>query len=117
MNTKEILDKIELRESFLLAFDGQYLGRLSLNSYDIESISNPYGNYGSKYSTTSIYNKYGNYGSAYASFSPFNSFSTTPPIIYLRGVKYGFLSKNNLLNGIVLDPDDIAIWLMKNYLT
>ena len=42
--------------------DGTYLGRLSKNRYDPDSISNPYGRYGSKYSSDSINNRYGNYG-------------------------------------------------------
>ncbi len=39
--------------------NGKYLGKMSSNKYDPESISNPYGQYGNKYSPTSIYNKYG----------------------------------------------------------
>lgn len=46
--------------------DGQYLGKVSNNKYDSESISNPYGKYGSKYSSTSINNQYSNYGSKYS---------------------------------------------------
>jgi hypothetical protein len=38
---------------------GKYLGRLSANKYDPESISNPYGRYGNKYSPDSINNPYG----------------------------------------------------------
>ena len=38
---------------------GNYRGRLSKNPYDPESVSNPYGRYGSPYSSDSINNPYG----------------------------------------------------------
>ena len=38
---------------------GQYLGNLSANPYDPNSVSNPYGRYGSRYSPDSINNPYG----------------------------------------------------------
>ena len=41
---------------------GRYIGELSADKYAPDSISNPYGNYGSKYSNDSINNKYGPYG-------------------------------------------------------
>lgn len=53
----------------LYSRDGQYLGKVSNNKYDSESISNPYGKYGSKYSSTSINNQYSKYGSDYSTQS------------------------------------------------
>ena len=41
---------------------GKYLGELSENPYRMDSISNPYGRYGSRYSSDSIRNPYGRYG-------------------------------------------------------
>lgn len=38
---------------------GNYRGRLSTNPYDPDSVSNPYGRYGSPYSPDSINNPYG----------------------------------------------------------
>jgi hypothetical protein len=61
--------------------DGQYLGRVNSNRYDPESISNPYGQYGSRYSSTSVNNPYSVYGSPYSSLSAKNPYSTTPPVI------------------------------------
>lgn len=52
---------------------GQYRGRLNNNRYDSESISNPYGRYGSQYSSESINNPYGA-GSPYRSDSPNNPY-------------------------------------------
>ncbi len=44
---------------------GKYLGNLNANQYDPNSISNPYGKYGSRYSPDSINNPYSQYGSRY----------------------------------------------------
>ena len=41
--------------------DGKYLGDLDGNSYNPNSTSNEYGQYGSKYSPNSINNEYGQY--------------------------------------------------------
>lgn len=66
----------------LYAHDGTYLGRLSTNRYDPESISNPYGVYGSRYSPVSVNNPYGAYGSRYSAFSATNPYTTTAPSIF-----------------------------------
>ena len=51
----------------IYAPDGQYLGNLNANRYDPNSISNPYGQYGSRYSPNSVNNPYGQYGNPYSS--------------------------------------------------
>lgn len=89
--------RVRRQESFLLAQDGQFLGMLSSNKYQSDSVMNEYGSYGSKYSSTSIFNQYGQYGSRYASYSPFNPYISTPPQIILRGQLVGFLSSNDFL--------------------
>jgi hypothetical protein len=61
--------------------DGTYLGRLNANRYDPESVSNPYGAYGSTYSPTSINNPYGAYGSAYSNTSARNPYASAPPVV------------------------------------
>lgn len=50
----------------IYAPDGTYLGNLNRNQFDPNSVSNPYGQYGSKYSPNSINNPYGQYGSPYS---------------------------------------------------
>jgi hypothetical protein len=50
----------------LYSSGGKYLGNLNDNRYDSNSVSNPYGRYGSQYSSDSINNPYG-YGSPYGS--------------------------------------------------
>lgn len=67
---------------YLYSNDGRtYLGKLTTNKYDDESIFNEYGKYGSKYSTYSIFNEYGTYGSKYSNESAFNEYASNPPII------------------------------------
>ncbi|MBF6569340.1 MAG: hypothetical protein IVW54_10755 [Candidatus Binataceae bacterium] len=53
---------------------GGYHGRLSSNPYAPDSVSNPFGKYGSPYSPDSINNKFGRYGSPYSPDSPNNPY-------------------------------------------
>lgn len=50
----------------IYAPDGKYLGNLNNNRFDPDSVSNPYGRYGSKFSGESINNKFGTYGNRYS---------------------------------------------------
>lgn len=65
----------------IYAQDGTYLGRLNSNPYDPESVSNPYGKYGSPFSAQSLTNPYSAYGSPYSSLSPTNPYTSTPPLV------------------------------------
>lgn len=70
---------------------GQYLGNLNSNQYDPNSVSNPYGRYGSQYSPDSVNNPYGRYGSPYSPNSARNPYATQAPIIiapYSSGSNY-----------------------------
>jgi hypothetical protein len=111
-----ITNKIKDSESFLVANDGQYLGKLSLNRYDSDSIYNIYGLYGNQYSSTSIFNPYSIYGNSYSALSPFNPYTSTPPAIYLKGMFYGYLSKNPYLGPNTLDPHGLQLWVIQNNL-
>lgn len=68
---------------------GKYLGNLSNNPYDPDSVSNPYGRYGSRYSPDSINNPYSKYGSRYSNDSVNNPYATNPPVI-IDSDDYGF---------------------------
>jgi len=59
----------------IYAPNGQYLGNLNSNQYDPNSVSNPYGQYGSRYSPNSINNPYGQYGSPYSPNSVRNPYT------------------------------------------
>lgn len=113
MNVNEFKSRVDNQESFIIANNGQFLGKLCLNKYDPESILNIYGLYGSPYSATSINNKYSMYGSQYSSLSPYNPYTSTPPAIYLRGARYGVLSVNRFLMGYT-DPRQIQEWMRIN---
>ena len=58
---------------------GKYLGDLNNNRFAPNSVSNPYGRYGSQYSPDSINNPYGQYGSPYSNKSANNPYATNPP--------------------------------------
>jgi cell division protein FtsI/penicillin-binding protein 2 len=57
---------------------GQYLGNQSANRYDPNSISNPYGRYGSKHSPDSANNPYSQYGNPYSPNSVNNPYAPHP---------------------------------------
>jgi hypothetical protein len=109
-----LLERVKQGQSFLVADDGQFLGKLTLNQYDLESITNIYGNYGSQYSLISIKNQYSQYGSPYSSLSPYNQYSSTPPTIYIKGRMHGYLTKNKFKLGTIVDPDSLNE-LMREY--
>jgi hypothetical protein len=67
-----------------MAMADKYLGDLDSNPYNPNSVSNPYGRYGSEYSPDSINNKYGQYGSEYSSKSANNPYATEPPKLIER---------------------------------
>lgn len=57
--------------------DGTYLGNLSSNPHDLNSISNPWGPYGNPHSPKSIYNPWGEYGNPASPKSPWNPWATS----------------------------------------
>lgn len=77
--------------------DPVFLGILTTDKYDSNSISNTYGDYGSKYSQYSIFNTYGDYGSKYSQYSAFNDLATHPPLICdVNGNILGRLTTNTI---------------------
>jgi hypothetical protein len=100
-------------QSFLVADDGQYLGTLTLNQYDAESVSNSHGCYGSSHSLTSIKNQNSQYGSSYSTLSAFNKSSATQQFILME--KYGFLTKT-AQSGTAIDPDALNELMRTNNL-
>jgi len=76
--------------------DGKYLGKITSNRFDQDSIGNQFGPYGSQFSQTSIFNQFGAYGSDFSSTSAFNPFASTPPIIYINGRAQWFLTVNSI---------------------
>lgn len=101
-------------ESFLEASDGQFLGKLCLNEFDLESVSNRVGQYGSQFSATSINNSFSVYGSPYSALSPNNPYTMTPPKIYLRGQLWGLLTVNGFIYGSKISPLELNRWMHSN---
>jgi len=87
----------------LYSNDGKtYLGKLTANDLDTDSIYNEFGTYGSKFSTTSIWNEFGTYGGKFSLQSSFNDFATEPPIILDGdGNITGYLTTNKNIQGAV----------------
>lgn len=65
----------------IYADDGTYLGKLSLNSYDPDSISNPFGRFGSRYGNN-LMNPFSSYGSRFSTQSWRNPYATAAPRVY-----------------------------------
>ena len=67
-------ERYEMNTPRLYSGSGTYIGELSSNRYAPNSISNPYGVYGSRYSPTSINNPY----------SPYGQYRTQPVYVFPR---------------------------------
>jgi hypothetical protein len=74
----------------------KFLGVIA-DEFDIDSIFNEYGDYGSEYATDSIWNEYGDYGGQYSSESPFNPYTSTPPYLLKKGKVIGRLTVNRYI--------------------
>lgn len=85
-------------DSYLIAQDDQYLGKIINNRIDKNSIINPYGPFGSPYSPTSIFNPYSKYGSPYGTHSINNPYCSIPPKLFLNGEMIGYVTSNNFIS-------------------
>lgn len=83
----------------IVGADGKYLGRLSADPYAADSVSNPYGKYGSPYSVYSINNPYGKYGSQYSPYSPTNPYATQQAPVIQWNVPAPSFPNYNYLTG------------------
>ena len=83
---------------YIAADDGKFIGRITTNKYDSDSILNDYGDHGSEYSSDSIFNDYGSYGSEYSGESAFNDMASSPPRVYtINGQFVGYLTTNDYI--------------------
>jgi len=92
--TEQAKDTKAADESFLTAGDKQFLGNITANVYDVNSILNEYGPYGSQYSPTSIFNQYSQYGGPYGAYSISNPYCQAPPKLYIKQKLIGHISEN-----------------------
>ncbi|WP_320110330.1 hypothetical protein [Draconibacterium orientale] len=102
-------------ESYIVAHNGEFLGKLTSNEFDNDSLLNEFGPYGSEFSPKSIFNEFGKYGSEFSSLSPFNEFNSNPPKIFINGNFYGFLTVNDFVTGKKISPKGIKQWIKDNF--
>ncbi len=96
--------------AWLVAGDGQLLGKVSGNPYSTDSIINESGKYGSTFSSTSIWNSFGRYGGASGQFSAFNDFALSPPALVKGANVLGSVTTAAYLPRRV-SPLDLKAWL------
>ena len=72
---------LSAQSPIVVSRDGKYLGNLSENRFDPNSVSNPFGKYGSPFSPDSIRNPFGKYGSPFSNQSAANPYATEAPIV------------------------------------
>lgn len=101
---------IVIVETVIFATDGQFLGVINDNPFDLDSIANSFGTYGNPFNSLSIWNEFGTYGSDFSPLSPFDDFSTTPPQIFENSAFVAHLTTNSFVNPRV-DPNDLAIFV------
>lgn len=77
------MNALNAQTPYIVSPNGQYLGNLSANRFDPNSVSNKFGIYGSPYSPVSINNRNGVYGSPYSPQSVNNPYATQSPVIYV----------------------------------
>lgn len=94
----------------MYAADNTYLGRVTRNAFDGESLANEFSTYGNSFNANSIFNKFGPYGNPYSQLSPFNEFSRTPPRL-MKGQKILAYVSNNQFVSPRVDPRALLAWL------
>jgi len=98
---------IDLAGAEVWSQDNEFLGYVTRNYYDYESLSNPYGRYGDEYRDLSIWNPYGWYGNYHSKYSAYNCYADFPPKLYLNKVFVGYLTTNKDFVPRY-HPDDVA---------
>jgi tetratricopeptide (TPR) repeat protein len=115
MNLQEFLLSINGCAT-LVANNGTFLGVISSNQNDSNSVCNPHGQYGSPHAFNSVRNEHGIYGGSHGMYSPYNPHCLHPPVIVYNGRVVLVVTRNTnlisfaygtqLLSGIpIVDPD------------
>lgn len=97
----------DLMGAVIVGADDTFLGVISRNQRDEDSIGNPWGRFGSPWSPYSIWNPDGRWGSRSARNSPWNASASRPPRVYDGKHFRGYLTTNPKLYPQI-DPR----WLM-----
>lgn len=107
------LDFSSLEGAIIVADDGEFLGKITTNAFDLQSIGNEFGRYGSSVGRTSIFNEVGRYGGEVARMSPFNAVTSVPPRIYKGDRFIAYLTVNSVKSPRV-DPRALIGWIKAN---
>lgn len=107
------LDFSDLEGAIIVAEDGEFLGKITTNSFDSQSIGNEVGRFGGSVSRTSIFNEVGRYGGEVARMSPFNSVTSVPPRIY-KGERFIAYLTVNTVKTPKVDPRALIGWIKAN---
>jgi|SRR5882672_8906917 len=82
----------------------EYLGNLSANEFDPNSITNPFGA-GNPFSSNSVTNEFGRFGNPFSNQSAINPYATDAPRLYdQQGTYHGTLSTNQYDSDSVSNP-------------
>jgi hypothetical protein len=101
---------LPLLGSVIVASDNTYLGVISTDPNDPDSVANPNGQFGDPTSPDSIWNPDGRFGSQSQDDSPWCDWATRPPQLFLDGRFRGYLSTNELVYPRI-DPYWLANYL------
>jgi hypothetical protein len=87
-----------------------FLGTITRDPADPNSICNQTGVHGSSFQQLSIWNPFGQYGSTFQQTSSWNSFAQTPPrVVDSNGNFHGFFTVNQFLPNRTTEPDLVAV--------
>tara|TARA_B100000579_G_C22785936_1_gene831873 strand:+ start:181 stop:582 length:402 start_codon:yes stop_codon:yes gene_type:complete len=98
------------QDLLLYSNDNDYLGCLTCNKFNSESICNKFGTYGNKFNSDSIWNKFGTYGNKFNSDSPWNRFSSNGPKIVDRDGNYYGRFSINIRSGYKYSKDLLKLY-------
>lgn len=99
-----------LEGAVIVADDGQFLGKITRNCVDGQSLGNQVGRYGSLVSSTSIFNEVGRYGGPVSRMSPFNPVTSVPPRVMRGNQFFGYLTVNQVRSPRI-DPHMLIGWI------
>ncbi|MCE5241546.1 hypothetical protein LLH23_24035 [bacterium] len=94
----------------IIGADDTFLGVISRDTDDPESITNREGRWGSRWSDECIWNPEGSWGSRYAPDSPWNPYATRPPRVFDDHYFIGYLTTNTDLHPRI-DPEWLRTYL------
>jgi|ADurb_H2B_03_Slu_FD_contig_31_2739215_length_1080_multi_5_in_0_out_0_1 hypothetical protein len=94
----------------VVADNDTFLGVISRDANDPDSLTNPYGRFGSPWSPDSIWNPDARYGREDGRGSPWNPYATKPPKVYDGNEFRGYLTANTQLYPRI-DPEWLRSYL------